>query len=191
MTSLHEPNKLSQRDSAASTGRKLDGRLRIWAPTVSDGATMADLVRATQVLEPATGYAYVMMADLFGDTCAVAMLGGEPAGCVVAMRPPRSPEALFVWQIGVHPRAQRRGIAHAMLGAILARPACAGVCEVRATVAPSNTASEAMFHAFAARSGGRVERESGYAAALFPEAHEAEHLLRITGLRGWQPNAAP
>lgn len=191
MISLHKINELPDRERAAPGMRLDDPPLHIWAPTPRDGVTVAELVRATQVLEPATGYAYVMMTDLFGDTCAVATLGNEPAGCVVAMRPPRTPEALFVWQIGVHPRAQRRGIAHAMLDAILARPACAGVCEVRATVAPSNTTSEAMFHTFAERRGGRVEREGGYAAELFPEAHEAEHLLRITGLRAWQPNAAP
>lgn len=192
MISLHKSNQLGERERVASTKQQLeDQSLRICVPTMKDGANMATLVRATQLLEPATGYTYVMMADLFGDTCAIAMLDDEPAGCVVAMHPPRTPEVLFVWQIGVHPRARRRGIAHSMLGAILARPACAGVVEVRATVAPSNTTSEAMFRTFADRAGGRLECENGYAAELFPEAHEAERLLRITGLRGWQPSAMP
>lgn len=182
MTSLP---KASQLDSnfEQKTRTPATSPLKIRATEAHDGATLAELVRATHVLEPATGYAYVMMADLFGDTCAVAELDGQAVGCVIGMRPPRNTEALFVWQIGVQPRAQGRGIAQAMLDAILERPACSDITEVRATVAPSNTPSEGMFRAFARRHGASMERIGGYAADCFPEAHEAERMFRIAGLR--------
>jgi L-2,4-diaminobutyric acid acetyltransferase len=157
--------------------------LMIRAPAAADGAAIAELVRATGVLEPATDYAYVMVADLFGDTCAIAKLADVPAGCVVAFRPPRAPNALFVWQIGVHPRAQRRGLAHAMLDAVLARPSSAGIRELHTTVAPSNAPSEEMFRSYAARRSASIECARGYPAEFFPDPHEPERLLRITGLR--------
>jgi L-2,4-diaminobutyric acid acetyltransferase len=177
------------KDRAAGTEPSVaavETSLRIRATTAADGATIAGLVAATYVLEPLSGYAYVMLADLFGDACAIAELGGTPSGCVVALRPPRSPHALFVWQIGVHPRAQRRGIGLTMLESILARPCNADIHEVLATVAPTNSASEAMFRAFAARRDAAIERIGGYAADLFPEAHEPERLFRIGPLKGVQ-----
>lgn len=175
MSSFHK----GPQQNLTGTGQAPVPGLLIRATTASDGAALAGLVSATRMLEPVTGYAYVMLADLFGDTCALAELNGAPAGCVIGLRPPRQPEAFFVWQIGVHPRAQRRGVAHAMLDAILARPGNAGVRELLATVAPSNSTSEAMFRAFAERRGARLERVGGYAAELFPEPHEAERLFRI------------
>jgi len=180
MTSLHKAS--ADLHEAPHTRLGIPSGLKVRVPGASDGAVISDLVRATHLLEPVTGYAYVMMADLFGDTCAVAELDGKPAGCVVAFRQPRQPEALFVWQIGVHPRAQRRGVAHAMLDSILARPVCARVTELRATVAPSNNSSEAMFAAFAKRRGSQLELIGGYAADFFPDAHELERLFRIAGL---------
>jgi diaminobutyrate acetyltransferase len=156
--------------------------LRVRATTAADGAALWDVVRATRLLEPLTGYGYVLLGDQFGETSALAELDGSPAGCVLGLRLPREPRALFVWQIGVHPRAQRRGVAHAMLDAILARPPNADIHTLLATVAPSNDASTAMFQAYAAQRTAQLEHRSGYAADLFPEPHEAERLLRISGL---------
>jgi L-2,4-diaminobutyric acid acetyltransferase len=186
MTSLHEADWPG--DFSGDLTRSVP---IVRAPEAKDGALITELVRATRLLEPATGYAYVMMADMFGDTCAIAELEGVPVGCVIAFRPPRAPEALFVWQIGVHPRAQRRGVAHAMLNAILARQACAGVTELRATVAPSNAPSEAMFRAFAQRRGGQLERAGGYASDCFSEPHEAERLFRIRNVRATSAHHEP
>jgi L-2,4-diaminobutyric acid acetyltransferase len=152
-------------------------------PTIaSDGAVVRDLVQSTRLLEPITGYGYVLLTDLFGQTCAVAEQGGRVVGCVVGLRHPRQPNALFIWQIGVHPTAQRRGIAHAMLDAILTRPGNAEIRQLLATVAPTNNASEAMFRRFAERHGAQLQWIGGYPADLFPEPHEAERLLCISGL---------
>jgi L-2,4-diaminobutyric acid acetyltransferase len=146
------------------------------------------LVEATRLLEPITGYGYVLLADLFGHTSAIAEQGGRCVGCVVGLRHPRRQHALFIWQIGVHPSAQRRGLAHAMLDAILARTGNADVHELLATVAPTNTASEAMFRGFAERYGAQLEWIGGYSADLFPEPHEPERMFCISGLSAERPN---
>ncbi len=150
--------------------------------TAADGGALRDLVQSTRLLEPITGYGYVLLADLFGQTCALAEHDGRCVGCVVALRHPREPHALFVWQIGVHPGAQRRGVAHAMLDAILARPGNADIHQLLATVASTNTVSEAMFRGFAERYATHLEWVGRYPAHLFPDPHEPERMLRISGL---------
>lgn len=166
-----------------------DDGLTVRPTTASDGAALRDLVQSTRLLEPITGYGYVLLADLFGQTSAIAEQGGRCVGCVVGLRHPRRPKALFVWQVGVHPGAQRRGVAHAMLDAILARPGNADIHELLATVAQSNTVSEAMFRGFAERYGAQLEWIGGYAADLFPDPHEPERMFCISGLSPERPEA--
>jgi L-2,4-diaminobutyric acid acetyltransferase len=167
-----------------------DDGLTVRPTTASDGATLRELVQSTRLLEPITGYGYVLLADLFGQTSAIAERGGRGVGCVVGLRHPREPHALFVWQIGVHPSTQRRGVAHAMLDAILARPGNADIHQLLATVAPTNAVSEAMFRGFAERYGAQLEWIGGYAADLFPEPHEPERMFRISGLVPKRPAGA-
>jgi L-2,4-diaminobutyric acid acetyltransferase len=140
------------------------------------------------VLSVNSSYAYVLMADFFGPSCALAEHNGRAAGAVIGMRRPDRPQALFIWQIGVHPQARGTGLAQRMLDAILARPGNADVRELHATVAPSNGASERMFRRFAARHGAQVELTGGYPAELFPDSREAERAFRIRPL---QPGTRP
>jgi L-2,4-diaminobutyric acid acetyltransferase len=156
--------------------------LTVRPTTASDGAILQELVQSTRLLEPISGYGYVLLADLFGQTSAIAEQSERFVGCVVGLRHPRQPHGLFVWQIGVHPSAQRRGVAHAMLDAILARPGNADIHQLFATVAPTNMASEAMFRGFAERYGAKLQWIGGYPADLFPDPHEAERLFCISGL---------
>lgn len=152
------------------------------APQAGDGAAMFEVVRATGVLELNSAYAYVMMADLFGATCAIAERGSRVVGCLVGMRPPRTPTALFVWQIGVHPDARRQGIALSMLEHVLSRADNRDINELLTTIGTRNEASEGMFRAFARRHGASIEPVGGYPADFFPAAHEAERMFRIAGL---------
>src|SRR5690606_41582845 len=67
-------------------------------------------------------------------------------------RPPARPEAVFVWQIGVHPRAQGQGLGRRLLLELLRRPAAADATHLEATVGVSNTASARLFQSVARRS---------------------------------------
>lgn len=117
--------------------------------TAADGAVMQHIVRAGGVLEDNSRYAYVVMADLHGQTCAVAELDGEPLGFVLGFRIPARPHSLFVWQVGVLPLGRGRGLATQMIRAILDRHP--DLHTVEATVAPSNTASRALFTGLATK----------------------------------------
>jgi len=152
-------------------------------PSVDDGATMHELVEGTGVLEPNSGYSYVMLAEHFADTCLIAERAGDertPVGLITGFISPDREDTLFVWQIGVVPDEQGRGLGRRMLRALLARPACAAVRYLEATVATSNTASAAMFRAFARDIRARCRLARGFEEELFPgEGHEAERLFRI------------
>jgi L-2,4-diaminobutyric acid acetyltransferase len=186
---LFHPESHSSFAGSDAAPKGFDGGLTVRPTTAADGALLRELVRSTRLLEPITGYGYVLLADLFGQTSAIAEQGGRCVGGVVGLRHPRQPHALFVWQVGVHPSAQRRGVAHAMLGAIFARPGNADLHQLLATVAPTNTASEAMFRGFAERHGAQLEWIGGYAADLFPDPHEPERMFCISGLSAARPDA--
>lgn len=165
--------------------------LHIRRPAADDGAAVWNLVREAGGLDVNSAYAYILLCDRFAGTCAVAETGGRLAGFVSAFLQPDRPDTLFVWQIAVHPSARGRGIGASLLGALLRRPACAGVRRVEATVSPDNAASQALFRRFAQRLGAPLERLSGqgYAAGLFPAgtAHEDEWLFRIGPMSPIQP----
>ncbi|MCB9619638.1 MAG: diaminobutyrate acetyltransferase [Sandaracinus sp.] len=140
------------------------------------------LVHEAGTLDPNSAYLYVLLADRFADTCAVAERDGRLVGMLTGFRPPRDPATYFVWQVGVSPVARGEGLAGRMLDEVVARHP-----EVRfleATVSPSNAASEALFAGFARRHGAPLHRGEGYGAELFPRPHggvphEPEPLLRI------------
>lgn len=155
---------------------------RLRAPTARDGAAMWALVHEAGTLDPNSAYLYVLLADRFADTCAVAERDGRLVGMLTGFRPPRDPSTYFVWQVGVSPSARGEGLAGRLLDEVVARHP-----EVRfleATVSPSNAASDALFSGFARRHGAPLHRDKGYGAELFPRphggaAHEPEPLLRI------------
>jgi L-2,4-diaminobutyric acid acetyltransferase len=148
-------------------------------PTAGDAASLWRLLGRIDGLERNTSYAYLLLCSHFADTCLVAERDGGPIGLVLAYRPPTRPDEIFVWQVGVAPEARGAGLAGRLLDGLLAAPACAGVRFLTATVSPDNQASRALFAALARRRGVPLERGPGFAAALFPEPHEDEDLVRI------------
>ena len=154
------------------------------SPSVSDGAAIWQLACSTQVLEPNTCYAYLLLATHFADTCVVAESDGDIVGFVAAYRPPTKPSAVFVWQIGVSHGARGRGLGKRLLHHLVEAPACQSVTHLEATVAASNEPSMRLFSSFARERGVPCERGRGFEAADFgPLEHEAEELLRIGPLR--------
>ena len=147
-----------------------------------DGARMWRLVRDSEALELNTAYAYLVMCRDFGHTSVVAERDGRVIGFVMAYRPPRDPDVIFVWQIGVDAVARGQGVAGTLLRKLVALPGCHGVRYLETTVAPSNRASLELFSSFARRKRVAMTKAGGFAAAEFPEAdeaHEPEDRYRI------------
>lgn len=159
-------------------------------PRSGDGAALFDIVREGGVLDENSSYAYVMFAERFADTCVVGVHEGEVVGFVTAFRPPRDPDVIFVWQIGVHSRMRGQGLARRILQYLVERDACVGVRYMETNITPSNVASQHLFRAFAREVGhARVEVRPGYDEAVFPDAHESEDLYRIGPFAQWGAHA--
>ncbi len=177
MTDAGAPSSLS------ASARRVEPAIR--PVRVDDGPAIWRLVRDSGTLDRNSLYAYLLLCQQFGDTCLVAETAGEVAGFVVAFRPPRDPEAIFVWQIGVAVAARGSGLASALLDRLLRQPGCRGVTRLEATVTPSNEASRALFRSLARRLGARLEVASGFGPELFAGTdHEAEERYRIGPLDG-------
>lgn len=160
-----------------------DGAVHIRPPGVRDGTPIWRLVRDTGVLDLNSAYCYVLFCRDHAATSAVAEIDREMAGFVTAYVPPGRSDTLFVWQVGVTAQARGRGLALAMLEALLRRPACAQVRQVETTVSPANAASRALFAALARRHNADIHELAGFPATLFPDGHDPEPLLRIAPLR--------
>lgn len=173
-----EPSPNAERsvpDDAPESGAPI----RLRRPRKGDGIEMWSLVQASEALETNTAYCYVLLADHFRDTCVVAERNGRIVGMVAAFVSPKTPDAVFVWQVGVAASERGRGLAKRMIVDLLERPALAGLPYLEATVAPSNRVSEALFKSVAHAFGTRLEIEAGYAEKDFPAGHEAERKFRI------------
>lgn len=150
------------------------------APTVGDAAEIWRLARDSGGLDVNPPYTYLMACRHFSETSLVAEDDRELVGYCLAYALPTAPETIFVWQITVAVARRGAGLAGRLLDGLVERER-GHVRHVEATVTPSNTASQRLFHAFAARHGATCEETVGFEADLFPaEApHEAERLLRI------------
>lgn len=148
-------------------------------PGASDGAALWQLVKASGGLEPNTPYCYLLLATDFADTCLVAEAEGKIVGAVIGYRPPREPDAAFVWQVGVLPECRGLGLGLKMLRAWRDLPANRNCRWVTATVADDNPASQSLFHRLARSAGVKCAVEPHFTADLFPLEHPPEPLYRI------------
>lgn len=111
-----------------------------------DGASLYGLVRDGGGLDVNSPYAYLLGARMFAETSVVATGPEGVAGFVLGLAPPADPTTLFVWQVGVAPRARGAGLGLQMLRWLVdtVQPD-----HLEATVTPSNTASRRLFAALA------------------------------------------
>lgn len=140
-----------------------------------------ELVRDSGALDLNSPYAYLLLFAEFGDTSRVALTpDGEVAGFVAALRPPRRPNTVFVWQVGVAAAHRGQGLARRLIQSLLASvdpPAE----YLEASVTPDNQPSQRLFRSVARAAGAICDEGATYLdAALFPAgAHQPEQLFRI------------
>ncbi|WP_274650623.1 diaminobutyrate acetyltransferase [Paenibacillus humicola] len=155
-------------------------------PDASDGASVWQLVKESGTLDLNSAYCYIMLCDLFRDSCVVAKQDGVTVGFLSACRMPASPDTLFVWQVAVSGGQRGKGIGTAMLQELLDREELGDIRYVEATIGPENDRSRRLFMSLAARRGGQCSVSERYPANLFPQgqgAHEPELAFRVGPLR--------
>lgn len=157
-------------------------------PQKQDGSQVWELIARAGTLDVNSPYCYMLLCDLYRDSCIVAERNGRLVGFVSALRPPRKPQHLFIWQIAVAPEERGQGLGAAMLSRLLeAARKQQPVHYVEATISPSNKASRRLFEAVARSCGSKLtyDEDQGYAAGLFPstQQHESEPLMTIGPIR--------
>ena len=153
-------------------------------PQRRDGSTLWELIRTCKPLDENSPYAYLLLCEHFPETCVVAELDGRIVGFISGYRPPTRSDAVFVWQVAVHPGARGRKLGVRMLHELVNRPACADATRIETTVTPSNEASRRMFQSFARSINAELKSEDYFAANdLGDTGHEPERLITIGPLQ--------
>ncbi|MCR2802810.1 diaminobutyrate acetyltransferase [Paenibacillus soyae] len=158
---------------------KNEAQLSCRKPDASDGQSVWKLVKRSGGLDVNSAYSYIMLCDMFRDTCCVVKEDERTLGFVSAFRKPSEPQTLFVWQIAVDPILRGNGIGSKLLNELLSREENQDIRYVEATVGPDNIASRQLFIRLAKTLGAECGISEQYGTDLFPESHEAELLLRI------------
>ncbi|MGH3661383.1 MAG: diaminobutyrate acetyltransferase [Micromonosporaceae bacterium] len=161
------------------------------SPNPSDGADLWRLARDSKTLDLNSPYTYLLCASHFADTSVVARVDGRTAGFVFGYLRPDSPDTVFVWQVAVDDAYRGRRLGVGMLQALADRLQPLGCRYLECSVTPDNTASTALFGAFArSRKAPMVNDRVLFTAAMFPPAesnptapdtnsHQEEVLFRI------------
>ncbi len=149
-------------------------------PNVADGPAIWRLVEEAGTLDRNSSYAYLLLCRDFAETCVVAELEGKLCGFLTGYMPPGHADVIFVWQVGVAPQARGSGVARGLLKQLLLQTSSRGIRYLETTIAPSNTASRALFSSLARRLGTEIVESPGFPAELLPEdGHEPEPRLRL------------
>lgn len=144
-----------------------------------DGAELWRVAQATGTLEVNSAYFYLVFATDFASTCLVAEHAGRVVGMVLGFQPPRDRRSAFVWQVGLLPQYQGRGLGMQLLEHWRALPALGDCAFVTATVADDNIASQALFRRLAREHGVACEVQPHFTADMFPDGHSPEPLFRV------------
>ena len=172
-------DKPSRNISERNGGSGSAGRLEIDAPVVADGPALHRITVDSGVLDVNSSYAYLLWCRDFAQTSAVARIDGAVVGFVTGYIRPDAPDTLVVWQIAVDASQRGGGVAGRLLGHLVDRVLPRGVRYLETTITPDNSASIALFTAFARRRETGIERSELFTADLFPDAHLGEDLYRI------------
>lgn len=162
-----------------SGGTAVQADLQLRRPDPADGPVMADLVRQSGTLDPNSTYLYLLLCSDFRDTCRIAELDGRPVGFVSGYRPPDRPDTIFVWQVGVAPKARGMGLATRLIADLVQAATVAGARWLESTVTPSNQPSDALFRGLARRWGVDCHVSPRFGSELLEAGHEPEERYRI------------
>ncbi len=153
--------------------------LSVRSPNVTDAAAIWRLVCACEALDDNSCYAYLLLCSDFADTCLVSCDGNRLAGFVAGYVPPKRPDVVFVWQIGVDPRYREQGLGRQLLSQLIDR-APDDTRYLEATVTPNNHGSRRLFQSLADSRGWTLTTSRHFDTIHFADQeHEEELLIRI------------
>ncbi len=157
-------------------------------PTLEDAASMRLLAEHSGSLDLHPTYTYLLCCSLFRDTCRVVRDQESIVGFVTGLRKPRSPEVLFVWQVGVLESARGQGLGKTLILDLIKDSKLPLPQYIEATVAPENSPSLKLFQSIAKELKCEFSQSSGFEAHHFgSENHSPEHLIRVGPIKHLVP----
>ncbi|WP_292505047.1 diaminobutyrate acetyltransferase [Mesorhizobium sp.] len=155
-------------------------RVTFRKPTYNHAADVWALIALCPQLARNSLYCELLLCTHFADTCTVAELAGEVVGWLSAYRLPSEPSTLFVWQIAVHPAVRNTGVGKGLIISAFNRPCCKSVTHIKATVAPTNKASNSLFATLARDLGAPIRQALWFDRdADFKGQYESEYMLTV------------
>lgn len=156
----------------------IDDTIHLSRPDQTDGERMWQLAKQT-TLDNNSVYKYIMMTHYFVDTCVVAKYNQELVGFITAFIPPKQPDTVFVWQIGVSQNHHGEGIGSCLLEELFNQVKTKGIKYLEATITPSNQASQALFKKFANHHKTNCNIQTFFTRDLFPDHDPYEEELKF------------
>jgi L-2,4-diaminobutyric acid acetyltransferase len=153
-------------------------------PQVGDGPDLWRLARDSGELDLNSPYCYLLWCRDFSQTSVVARAGRTVVGFVTGHVRPDAADTLFVWQVAVSRAYRGQRVGRRMLDRLASVMHRLGCRYLEATVSPGNVPSARMFTSFARAQAAPLAWSGGFDAAMFPDHHEREDLVRIGPLRG-------
>jgi len=154
-------------------------KISIKEPSQSDGKYLWAIAKETGVLDLNSTYSYNLIATHFSETSAVTFIDDKPVGFLSAYLIPKSPHTLFIWQVGILPQYQGKGIAIKMIKDVLIRKSCQKVTSIHTTITPSNHSSIKLFQKVSQWLNADLNSSSYYSTTDFMDTHEEEDLITI------------
>ena len=102
-------------------------------------------VASCQGLERYAEHFYKIMLRYFGEGCYIAEQDGEIIGWILGFKTYNAPGTYFLWQIGIKPGLQGRGIGRSLLRYAEKEIESLGCSRIELTIDPENTPSQKLF----------------------------------------------
>ena len=84
---------------------------------------------------------YWLYAELFSNTCPVALAGDDIIGAIIAFRSQTAPGEIYVQDVMTHPRHRRKGVTKVLLGCLVQQAQAWSCKRLYLTSEPSNRAA--------------------------------------------------
>ncbi len=149
-------------------------------PQPTDGLAVHNLIAQCPPLDNNSIYCNLLQCTHFSHTSVLAVTSsGDALGFISGYRVPTQPEALFIWQVAVAQSARRTGLGSRMLR-FLTDADSDVTTRLLTSINPDNSASRALFSAFAGECGATIREFDWFSsAAHFGSSHPDETLLDI------------
>lgn len=119
--------------------------MRIRNPKESEFKKVYRFISKCKPLESYKAHFYKIMLRYFKDTCFIANCEGRIAGFVLGFISQTQDKTFFLWQIGVNPSMQGKGVGQIFLKTVEKNIKKKGIERIELTIAPKNKPSQRLF----------------------------------------------